>query len=108
MDHAANNLTDEQRRRNQKDDWHYKFTNHTPSEEGIRKIESLRSVAKAHADAIIDICPPGREQSLALTHLEETSTAAIAAVARHFTLDNPVYAQEQSAAEDGPKTEQKS
>ena len=106
MDHAASNLTDEQRRRNQKDEWHYKFTNHTPSEEGIKKIESLRSVAKAHADAIIDICPPGREQSLALTHLEETSTAAIAAVARHFTLDNPAYAEKQGAAESGTETKQ--
>ena len=104
----AENLTDEVRRRNQKDEWHYKFTNHTPSAEGINRIESLRSVAKAHADAIIDICPPGREQSLALTHLEETSTAAIAAVARHFTLDNPAYAAEQDAAEGDAKAEQAS
>ena len=99
----AENLTDEARRRNQKDDWHYKFTNHTPSAEGIRKIESLRSVAKAHADAIIDICPPGREQSLALTHLEETSTASIAAVARHYTVDNPDYAGEPDAATAQPE-----
>lgn len=99
---------DEFQRRSQKQQQAYNLTSHTPTAEGIRRIEALRSVAKAHADAIIDLTPPGREQSMALSSNERASQESIAAVARHYTLDNPAFAAEQDApAEDG-ETKQKS
>lgn len=66
----------------QKDLWDYNLTNHKPTPEAIRKIESLRSAAKAMAHAIIEICPPGRDQALALTSNEQMLFHANAAVAR--------------------------
>ena len=66
----------------QKDLWHYNFTNHKPTADGIRKIEGLRSAAKAMADALIDLCPAGRDQALALTSLEQMLFHANAAIAR--------------------------
>lgn len=86
----------------QKELWHYNFTNHKPTEEGIRKIEALRSAAKAMSDAIIDLCPGGRDQALALTSLEQMLFHANAAVAR--TLNEDVAG---TPEEDKPKQESK-
>ena len=72
--------------------WRYNLTNHKPTPEGIRKIEALRSAAKAMADAIIDIAPAGRDQALALTHLEEMLFHANAAIARAMNEDNQAEA----------------
>lgn len=72
-----------------REQWDYRLTNHTPTKDGIRRIEALRSAAKAMKDAIIDLTPPGREQSLALTKNEEMLFYANGAVAREFTNDNP-------------------
>lgn len=65
-----------------KDLWDYNLTNHKPTPEGIKKIEALRSASKAMAHAIIDLTPPGRDQALALTSLEQMLFHANAAVAR--------------------------
>lgn len=48
------------------------LTNIKPSEDAIERIEQLREAAKSLGHQIIDLCPDGREKSLALTHLEET------------------------------------
>jgi hypothetical protein len=45
-------------------------------------MDSLREAAKAFGTAIVELCPLSREQSTALTRLEETLFHAIAAVAR--------------------------
>lgn len=67
--------------------WHYQFTSHKPTAEGIRKIEGLRSAAKAMADAIIDMVPSGRDQALSLTNLEQMLFHANAGVARQYNED---------------------
>lgn len=77
-----------------KEAWDYNLTNHTPTEEGIRRIEALRAAAKAMKDAIIDLTPSGREQSLALTKNEEMLFHACSSVARTFTNDNPSLGKE--------------
>lgn len=45
--------------------------------------ELLRSLARAHAKAVMDLLPPGREKSLVLTNLEEALMWSNAAVARN-------------------------
>lgn len=46
-------------------------TNHTPSEAQILAIEEVRQSAKGLATCLINHSNTSREQSLALTHLEE-------------------------------------
>lgn len=70
-----------------KDLWDFNLTNHKPTPEGIRKIEAMRSAAKAMKDAIIDLCPGGRDQALALTSLEQMLFHANAAIARVMNED---------------------
>jgi hypothetical protein len=67
--------------------WEYNLTNHTPTAEGIEKIEALRAAAKAYVNAILDNTPYSREQSLALTSAETSLFHANSAVARNFTED---------------------
>ncbi len=74
-------------KQNLKDTWDYNLTNHKPTVDGIRKIEVMRTTAKAMAHAIIDICPAGRDQALALTSLEQMLFHANAAIARNMNED---------------------
>ncbi len=63
---------------------HHNLTNHTPkSQFMIIDIEALREVAKGFGAEIIRRTPTSREQSLALTNLEQTLMWAVAAIARH-------------------------
>lgn len=80
-----------------KDLWAYNLTNHKPTAEGIRKIEALRSAAIAMSAAIIDLCPPGRDQAMALTKNEEMLFHANAAVARAMNEDNAGTPEEDKA-----------
>jgi hypothetical protein len=48
------------------------LTNITPNEEQIERIESLRRTAREMAASIVANVPVSREQSLAVTKLEET------------------------------------
>lgn len=68
--------------------WDYNFTNHKPTDEGIKKMEHLRLKAKELSVAILASTTPSREQSLALTNLETALFYANAAVARVETEDN--------------------
>lgn len=62
----------------------HNMTNHPPvSDEVVGRFEALRLTAKAFAHEIVELCPPSREQSLALTAAEETLMWAVAAVARN-------------------------
>lgn len=56
------------------------LTNITPSPQAITEIESLRTVAKHLAYSILATSSASREQSLALTHLEETVMWAVKAI----------------------------
>ncbi len=59
---------------------HRSLTNVTPSLNQIGRIERIRNGAKALAVDIVASTPAGREQALALTHLEETVMWAVKAV----------------------------
>jgi len=49
--------------------------------------DELRHAAEAFAEEIIGRTPASREQSLALTQLEQASFWAVASIARHQTTD---------------------
>lgn len=59
-----------------------RFTYHSPKPEDIPKFAELRNTAKELAYLIVKLTPESREQSLALTKLEECIMHANAAIAR--------------------------
>lgn len=59
-----------------------RFTYHPPNRLQIPKYETIRAEALVFAKAIIHLTPPCREQSLAITALEEAVYHANAAIAR--------------------------
>ena len=61
------------------------FTYHRPFDNQRWRYEQLRSDAKNLAMRICGLTPPSREQSLALTKLEEAIMFANAAIARNET-----------------------
>ena len=61
------------------------FTYHRPTEEQAEKYETLRTIAKGFAFSILDLCPPSRERSVAITKLEEVVFWANASIARNET-----------------------
>lgn len=56
------------------------LTNITPTPDGIDRIEHIRETAKMLLSDIAHKCPPSRERSLALTHLEETVMWSVKAI----------------------------
>lgn len=62
----------------------HNLTNHGPKdEEVIEDIEDIRARAKGLGAEILRSTPKGREQSLALTNLEQTVMWAVAAITRN-------------------------
>lgn len=59
-----------------------RFTYHAPLPGQPERYVMIRDAAKALATLLAASCPPGRELSLALTHLEETVMWANASIAR--------------------------
>lgn len=59
-----------------------RFTYHAPKDDQIPRYGELRSQGRQLATHIIAKTPPGREQALALTKLEEAIFWANAAIAR--------------------------
>lgn len=59
------------------------FTYHAPKEGQPEKYQAIREKAKELAYLIKDLVPAGREQSLAMTKLEECSMWANAGIARN-------------------------
>ena len=59
-----------------------RFTYHPPSGDQPERYESLRAMAFVFAEKIVELTPQSREQSLALTSLEEAVMWANAAIAR--------------------------
>lgn len=59
------------------------FTYHPPHGDQPERYDALRSLAKALAHAIVASSPTSREQSNALTRLEEVVFWTNAAIARH-------------------------
>lgn len=60
-----------------------RFTYHPPKDEQPAKYSNIRAYAKCFAEAIVEQCPDGREQALALTKLEEVVMWANASIARN-------------------------
>jgi len=58
------------------------FTYHAPTPEKARLYEDLRRRYLELALFLVDVVPPGREQSLALTDLERSCQSANAGIAR--------------------------
>lgn len=61
------------------------FAYHPPTPDQIARYPHIRSEAKALAVTLCKLCPPSRELSLALTHLEEAVMFANASIARNET-----------------------
>ena len=59
------------------------FTYHSPMGDQPGRYEEIRNHAKAYAQYLVSSTPPSREQSLALTALEEVVFWANAAIARN-------------------------
>jgi hypothetical protein len=58
------------------------FTYHPPVHDQASRYEALRAKVKYLAHEILDMTPESREQSLAITHLEQAVFYANAAIAR--------------------------
>lgn len=67
------------------------FRYHAPKEGQPQKYEALRAKAKELAYLIKELCPPGREQAVAITNLETAVFWANAAIARH--VNEPLLAR---------------
>lgn len=65
------------------EDLEKRFTYHPPKEGQAVKYEEIRREAKNLARIIVNLTPESREQSLALTKLEEVVFWANAAIARN-------------------------
>ena len=65
------------------DNLHDRFRHHKPGEAIERRLESVRDLCGTVARQIQNLTPVSREQSLALTHVEEVMFWANAAIARH-------------------------
>lgn len=60
----------------------HRFTYHAPKQGQPERYVEIRDTAKELALRIADLCPCGREQSVALTKLDEVVFWANAAIAR--------------------------
>jgi hypothetical protein len=60
----------------------HNFTYHQPKEGQPEKCVDIRAKAKEFALLVNDLCPDGREKSLAMTKLEESVFWAIAGIVR--------------------------
>jgi carbonic anhydrase len=60
-----------------------RFTYHTPNPNQPERYNTLRDAAKELATLILQCCPDSREQSLAITKLEEALFWANAGIARN-------------------------
>lgn len=60
-----------------------RFTYHAPTPDQVPRYDEIRSLAKAIAWHLMEMCPESRELSLALTKLDEVVMHANAAIARN-------------------------
>jgi len=59
-----------------------RFTYHPPKGDQPERYTKIGEKVRELADLLAEVCPDSREQSLALTHLEETRMWANASIAR--------------------------
>jgi hypothetical protein len=76
-------VTDTRQRKITQADIDNRFTYHPPTDPAVReRHEQARACARTAAEFLVDLLPPGRETSLAITKLEEVLFWANAAIAR--------------------------
>ncbi len=76
QEQTSKNMTMQQRIEND-------YTYHPPKGDQAVRYEQLRDLAKEFALIVVDLTPPSREQSLALSNLETVVMFANAAIARN-------------------------
>ncbi len=59
------------------------FKYHSPKEDQPERYVNVRDSAKSFAYLIMELCPPSRERSLAITALEDAVMWANASIARN-------------------------
>jgi hypothetical protein len=59
------------------------FVYHSPKDDQPERYTAIRELAKHFATGVMDMVPPGREQALALTKIEEACFWANASIARN-------------------------
>jgi hypothetical protein len=59
------------------------FTHHPPKGDQNERYEHIREECQQLAACLLLLCPPSRERSLAMGHLEETMMWANASIARN-------------------------
>lgn len=59
-----------------------RFTYHSPKADQAERYVKIRNAQKALAELVVELCPDSREQSLAITKLEEAGYWANASIAR--------------------------
>lgn len=57
------------------------FTHHPPKGDQTERYIMIREHARSMAELLVHSCPPSRERSLALTHLQQVSMFANASIA---------------------------
>jgi len=62
-----------------------RFTYHPPHGDQPERYTKIGDKVRELADLIVALCPDSREQSLAMTHLEEVRMWANAGIARRLT-----------------------
>jgi hypothetical protein len=65
------------------DDLINRFTYHPPKNDQAERYQQIRDAGLHFATLVNDMTPPSREQSLALTKIEEAVMHANASIARH-------------------------
>lgn len=65
------------------DDLNNRFTYHPPKENQQKKYIDIRQKTREFVELINNLCPEGREKSLAVTKLEEVVMWANASIARN-------------------------
>jgi hypothetical protein len=65
------------------DDIDHIFTYHAPTADQIDRYRALRVLGREFAKGIIELSKPSREQSMALSHVQEAVMCVNAAIALH-------------------------
>lgn len=61
-----------------------RLTYHPPKGDQPERYEKIGAKVRELADLVVELCPESREQSLALTHIEEAKMWANAGIARRL------------------------
>lgn len=70
-----------------RDEMNRRFTYHPPKDGDVLLYECIRHIARDFAMCVNDLCPDGREKSIAMTHLEDAVMWANASIARRQDAD---------------------